>query len=173
MINSSFNFFKHTKIPEYLINQKKLTDLIHENHHISKGGCVRHAEPPTSDYPGMNIKYLSKNWQAIQNIQNKKKPQGQISILLFNSGATIITGGKNFLEYKEVYDWIRSAVTEYEDTVIQSPQEWEKKLKPTKVPLYIEDFSILYPIVDFKSTKSPTKPVTAVKDIAVKKEKTI
>jgi len=150
MINSSFYFFKPSLIPEYLLNQKKLTDLIHEHHHISNGGHIRHAEPPSSDYPGMNIKYLSEKWKTIQENSPKKKPQGQISILLFNSGSTIITGGKHFLEYKEVYDWIRTTVAEHEATVIQEPQEWEKKEKKPKKPLMVANFNVLYPI-----TKAP------------------
>jgi len=151
MINSSFNFFTPSRVPEHLINQKKLTDIIHNTFHISKGGCIRHAEPPSADYPGMNVKYLSKKWQVVQEKSLKKKPEGQISILLFNSGSTIITGGKNFSEYKEVYDWIRTTVSDHEAIVVQDPQEWEKKEKKIKAPLNVPDFKVLDPIISSPS----------------------
>jgi len=99
MINSDFNV-------NYKINRDKLNRIILDM------GMYSSYEPCI--YPGVNIKYYYKNGKqnGICNCEGNCDGSGKkdfckkITILAFNSGAVMITGGKNIQHYEKIYTFI-------------------------------------------------------------------
>jgi TATA-box binding protein (TBP) (component of TFIID and TFIIIB) len=114
MINSQFKFKTN-------INQTVLKDIINENTWIDNGNW-RFATYQPSKYHGINAKFWTKEtadkWRKWNELPEKdrvpkkipKKVPGQVAVLIFRSGITIITGAKNEKEIKEAYDCITSLV---------------------------------------------------------------
>jgi len=106
MINSQFSF-------NFKLKQTKIKELINENSWL-KGGNWRFATYQPGKYPGINAKYWidstveewknkmkDSNYSKIEKIP--KKVEGQVAVLIFRSGNTIITGAKTSLELKMAY----------------------------------------------------------------------
>ena len=105
MINSDFHV-------NFKINRDKLNQLILEM------GMYSSYEPCI--YPGVNIKYYFKESKShgicdCEGICDGKGLKGnckKITIVAFNSGAVMITGGKDIRHYHQVYEFISKLLNE-------------------------------------------------------------
>ena len=102
MINSNFKISEDEK---WKINQKKLQAIINDNHRIEHGGKWA-GVTKTEKYPGLNGKYIYNEYLDDYDPLSKKKVQGQVTILIFRSGAIIITGYRVWEHGIEAYNEI-------------------------------------------------------------------
>jgi len=126
MIHTSFHLFNHST--DYVIKQKELSRLLLEKYRFENDSFVRSAEFNPSRHAGINIKWISKENQVGIDPDDTKKPAGQISIFVFESGATIITGGKEISDYKPVCKWLIKVLNENKSVVVLA-KDWQKKKK--------------------------------------------
>lgn len=142
MIHTSFHLFDHST--EYVIKQKELARLLLEKYRFENNSFVRSAEFNPSRHAGINIKWISKENQVDIDPDDTKKPQGQISIFVFESGATIITGGKEISDYKPVCKWLIKVLNENKSVVVRA-KEWQKKKKKKYAKkISLDNFTSLY-----------------------------
>jgi len=143
MINTSCSIFN--KCNKYTIQQKKLTTVLISKYHFQNGGNVLSANYDPANYPGIIIKYLPDKYRSLYDPNDKKKkPQGQISLLLFGSGSVIITGGKDISMYKEVFNWIVGTVSMNSKDIIMNTPTWVKEKKKLKKPLDVQNFQDIF-----------------------------
>jgi len=105
MVNSDFKINKN-------IFQDKLCEIL-SNYHISNNGNILQIIFQPSKYPAINTKLLpnSRTLDYKKHYETyglRKKFEGIISLLIFRSGSIIITGGKELINYLEIYSLILS-----------------------------------------------------------------
>ena len=142
MIHTSFHLFDRST--DYVIKQKELVRLLLEKYRFENNSFVRSAEFNPSRHAGINIKWISKENQMNIDPDNTKKPVGQISIFVFESGATIITGGKEISDYKPVCKWLIKVLNENKSVVVLAKDWQKKKKKKYAKQISLENFSSLY-----------------------------
>jgi TATA-box binding protein (TBP) (component of TFIID and TFIIIB) len=99
------------------IKQNILKEIINKNSWTS-GGNWRFATYQPSKYPGINAKFwvdsTANKWKDKYDINNDvkipKKLDGQVAVLIFRSGSTIITGAKSEQDLKKAYDTITDLI---------------------------------------------------------------
>lgn len=141
MIHTSFHIFPDANV--YVIKQKDFARVLQENYRQANGSFVRSVEFNPSRHAGINIKWLStENQNKVEDCT--ERPVGQISIFVFESGATIITGGKKFGDYKEVCSWLIKAIND-NPSVVSLAKDWQKKPKKVKKKISApETFHAIY-----------------------------
>lgn len=101
MINSNFRV-------DYKIDRKKLDRILKKNHgHNTKDktiGYVKSKYDPTGGHSCVNIKY-------------KYDENNTISIFVFQTGAIIITGAKNYSQIMSAYIFIDKILKRYMDEI--------------------------------------------------------
>ena len=117
MINSDFRVQRGIK-------QRKLTQILTDNYSVSEGGRVRSALFDPDKYPGINVKYLSENFDGdwIKNVKytrkGRKRVNGEVSLFVFRSGSIIITGGRKPEEFKKAYTFINDVIEKHKEEVL-------------------------------------------------------
>lgn len=130
MINTDFSICK--KIKQNVLNKI----LNEEKFSIQNGGCVKRSTFDPDSYHGVKIKY-------VHNICDKKtltrkgveKMDSELSILVFNTGNIIITGGKTAEETYGAYEFINSVFEEYKEAIVRKNSINDKKEKKRKIYL--------------------------------------
>lgn len=129
MINSNFDLGR-------IIHQEKLKDILEENKatigNLSALQPWRTALFQPCKYPGINAKFLSSD--AIEQYKNSsklpKKPNGQVSVLIFRSGCVIITGAKTPTQLAEAYSSLLKIIfTHYQEVTELKPFKIKGKAK--------------------------------------------
>ena len=126
MINTDFKIDKK-------IRQKTLNDILnYEKFSLNKGGNIKWSEFDPDKYHGVKIKYVYSYGNEEETVLTRKgieKLPGELSILVFNTGHVIITGGKTAKETYEAYKFINKIFDDYSDEVIRNLTIKKKKKK--------------------------------------------
>jgi len=138
MIHTNFHLFDNST--DHVIKQRALTNLLMAKYKIGQDSTalVRSAEFNPSRHAGINIKWLSVVNQKDMSVDKAGKPKGQISIFVFESGATIITGGKEISECKQVCSWLIDVINAHPE-VVAVAQMWQKKKRKVKKVVVVPD----------------------------------
>ncbi len=126
MINTDFKIDKK-------IRQKTLNDILNrESFSLYKGGNIKWSEFDPDKYHGVKIKYVYSHNEEEDTFLTRKgieKLPGELSILVFNTGHVIITGGKTAKETYEAYKFINKVFDDYKEEIIRDSTITKKKKK--------------------------------------------
>lgn len=126
MINTDFKIDKR-------IRQKTLNTILNEKRFsLEQGGTIKWSEFDPDKYHGVKIKYVHQYKQQENTHFTRKgieKLPGELSILVFNTGHVIITGGKTAKETVEAYKFINKIFDDFKDEVIRDLNVIKKKKK--------------------------------------------
>lgn len=138
MINTDFSIEKKIK-------QKMLNDILNnEKYSIENGSFVKRSVFDPDSYHGVKIKYVYNNNEDNLSYTRKgvEKLSSELSILVFNTGNIIITGGKTAEETYGAYNFILNVLEEWKNYVIKDKSIPQKK-KKRKVYLKSIEFNKL------------------------------
>lgn len=126
MINTDFKINKK-------IRQKTLNTILNDKRFsLEQGGSVKWSEFDPDKYHGVKIKYVHEHKHQENTHLTRKgieKLPGELSILVFNTGHVIITGGKTAKETVEAYKFINKIFEDFSNDVIRDLDVVKKKKK--------------------------------------------
>lgn len=124
MINTDFSIDKKIK-------QKMLNDILNDKKYsIENGSFIKRSIFDPDSYHGVKIKYVyNNNENLFYTRKGIEKLESELSILVFNTGNIIITGGKTAEETVGAYNFILNVLDEWKDFVIKDKKVIQKKKK--------------------------------------------
>lgn len=161
MINTDFNISKKIK-------QKLLCDILNDSKFsIKNNGNIKRVTFDPDSYHGVKIKYVnsSENSRKKESILTRKgieKMNGELSILVFNTGNIIITGGKTAEETYNAYIFINDIFENFSNEILRENPE-KKKQKKRKIYLKSEEYNKLKKEKLHDSEKEVKKQVYSLK----------
>lgn len=137
------------KVNDVTINQRKLNKIINDKYLWKDNGNWRISKFQQEKYHGINAKYWTsetrdfflekvKSRGTLEGMCLPEKIPGQVAVLIFRSGNTIITGAKSINDLKEAYFGFLSLLNKHQEVFIK------KKLLNSKQLKNIEKFVILH-----------------------------